>query len=377
MRRKSRRPAVYRALTAGSAPVILSSTRGKNRMKISTGIQESILEICIEINCLARKVYHRFSETSREETWKDRWRALERDEDAHVGFWNILLENERAGIIPDMFDDPPAVRRVLQETLDKLNAGMTALNEVKDLQEMLTFASRIEVSFLDQTLLQLLKFIKTVADGIRPFEEYHAHLERFLGMVREFGESDELQLVGESIGRLWTDNVRLMDSAFVDPLTGLFNRRGFFQSIVPLANLAKRKGSIVAVALVDVDRFKEINDLQGHQAGDGVLRRVALAVKESIRTSDVPARFGGDEFIVFLPEVDPSYLAAIGQKLMKRVRSMKEIKGQVTVSVGFSHAVMGKKEDTEKQLNTLLKEADDNLYRAKETGRDRVVVEET
>ncbi len=346
-------------------------------MKTSAGIQESILELCIEIDSLTRKVYHRFSEVSREEAWKERWRALEKDEATHIGFWKILLENERAGIIPDMFDDPPTVRRALQETLDKLNAGMSALADIKDVQEMLVFASRIEVSFLDQTLLQLLKYIKTVADGTRPFEEYHAHLERFLGLVREFGKSPELQLVGESIGRLWTDNVRLMDSAFVDPLTGLFNRRGFFQSIVPLANLAKRKGSIVAIALVDIDRFKEINDELGHQTGDAVLRRVALAVKESVRTSDVPARFGGDEFIVFLPEVDPGYLAAIGKKLMNRVRTMGETKKPVTVSVGFSHAVMGKKEDTEKQLNTLLKTADDNLYNAKDTGRDRVVVEET
>jgi diguanylate cyclase (GGDEF)-like protein len=345
-------------------------------MKTSSGVQESILELYIELDGLSRNVYRRFAEASPEESWKERWLALERDEATHVDFWKILLENERAGIIPDMFDDPPAVRRALQETLDRLTARMTAVNEIRDVQGMLTFASRIELSFLDQTLLQLLKYIKTVAEGVRPFEEYRAHIEKFLSMVREFGDSDQLQLVGESLARLWSDNVRLMDSAFVDPLTGLFNRRGFFQSIVPLANLAKRKGSIVAVALVDVDRFKEINDLRGHQAGDGVLRRIALAVRESIRASDVPARFGGDEFIVFLPEVDPDFLAAIGRKLMSRVRSMQEAKGQVTVSVGFSHAVMGKKADTEKQLNSLIKKADENLYKAKQTGRDRVIVEE-
>jgi diguanylate cyclase (GGDEF)-like protein len=339
-------------------------------------IQSSILDLCIELDSLATQVYHRFSEVERDESIKARWRMLEADEATHIRFWRILIEAQENGVIPEMFDDPLSAYRSFENARYKIHEYLSGMGDVSDTQMMLTIACHVEVEFLDQALLQLLKYIKTVWDGMDPFEQYHDHLERFLDLVNTYGESAELKLVGETIARLWTDNRKLLDSSFMDPLTGLRNRRGFFQTVIPLTNLARRKGSTVAVFMIDIDHFKRVNDSHGHKAGDDVLRIVADAVKGSVRGSDVPARYGGEEFVVFLSEVDPSSLPSIGEKLRRGVEETSAAEIPVTVSVGISHGTVIQDGKTESWLDTMIRKADANLYRAKETGRNRVVVQE-
>jgi diguanylate cyclase (GGDEF)-like protein len=336
-------------------------------------IQEAILDLCVEFNSLAAQAYRRFSEAERDETVKAKWRLLEADETTHLGYWRMLIKRQREGVIPAMFDDPEGVRRGLESAKLRIVERLEAMREPADTQEMLSIACSMEFAFLDQTLLQLLKYIKILSGRKDPFREYHEHLVRFLKTVDAHGSSPELKLIGETISRLWADNRKLLDSSFIDPLTSILNRRGFFKSIIPLANLARRKGTSIGIVLIDVDDFKRINDAYGHKAGDEILTLVADTIRKGFRGSDVPARYGGDEFIVFLSEAEPKSLQAIGEKIRRRVEKFSAAV-EVTVSIGISHAVAERSDDTERWLDALIARADESLYRAKNTGRNTVMV---
>jgi len=180
-----------------------------------------------------------------------------------------------------------------------------------------------------------------------------------------------------TIGRLAglvADQRRL---AITDVLTGLRTRR-FFSAQLPLEIArARRVGTSLAVLIVDVDRFKSINDRYGHPAGDRVLVEVARRLRESVRQADFLARYGGEEFALVVPEASPQELASIGERLRMQVASSPiqvapETWIEVTVSVGSAGYPRHGKTPAE-----LIMTADRALYAAKSQGRDRVVVGET
>jgi diguanylate cyclase (GGDEF)-like protein/PAS domain S-box-containing protein len=159
-----------------------------------------------------------------------------------------------------------------------------------------------------------------------------------------------------------------------DPLTGLFNQRFMQETLTRELSDAARKQTCLVVAIFDVDRFKEFNDRFGHEAGDLVLRKVAAVVQSRVRSSDVPCRYGGDEFVVILPEAVPDTVQARMESIRREIESLalpyrdQEI-SNITVSIGIAVSpAHGASADE------LLHAADQALYRAKREGRDQVVV---
>ncbi|QWF78622.1 diguanylate cyclase [Amycolatopsis sp. CA-230715] len=161
--------------------------------------------------------------------------------------------------------------------------------------------------------------------------------------------------------------------AITDGLTGLYTRR-FFETQLPLELArARRSGSRLTVLIVDVDRFKAINDRYGHPAGDRVLVEVVARLREVTRNGDVLARYGGEEFALLAPGIGPEELHTVAERLRETTRSAPvrisdEVSVPVTVSVGA--AVFPLHGATPLELVTI---ADRALYTAKQTGRDRVV----
>ena len=157
-------------------------------------------------------------------------------------------------------------------------------------------------------------------------------------------------------------------NARLDPLTGLYNRRAFSDLLYPVWELSKRNKTCMTVMLIDLDWFKQINDEHGHAAGDQVLQRVAMELKSRLRASDIALRWGGEEFLVFLPETDlkeATYLAEVLRKHIQSIRVEKRI--SVTMSVGVASA-----KPADSSLDNLVKQADEALYMAKQKGRNRV-----
>jgi two-component system cell cycle response regulator len=164
----------------------------------------------------------------------------------------------------------------------------------------------------------------------------------------------------------------LEDLAYRDELTELPNRRGAARQLDVLISRARRHGLRLAVLLIDADRFKAVNDRHGHLVGDVVLRELAARLRERVRREDVVGRWGGEEFVVALPETTPDGAAAVAESLRAAVArtpiAADHAALHVTVSIGVA-------DWTGQELDDLVAGADRALYAAKAAGRDRVVLE--
>ena len=185
------------------------------------------------------------------------------------------------------------------------------------------------------------------------------------GAVREIERKNRaLVLLNESL------NIQ----ATVDPLTGLFNRREFRNRLHAEWGRFKRHQSPMSVVLLDIDHFKRVNDTHGHDGGDAVLEALGALLRAQQRRQDVLCRYGGEEFVILLPDTrrDAAHLAA--ESLRKRVMAhsfrVKEARLHVTVSLGVAGAI----ENNPANEDEFIALADQALYRAKAEGRNRVVV---
>jgi two-component system, cell cycle response regulator len=162
----------------------------------------------------------------------------------------------------------------------------------------------------------------------------------------------------------------LAETAARDGLTGVFNRRELDVRAEQAAALAARHGRPLACLLLDVDHFKNINDTYGHAAGDTVLREAARRICTASRISDIVGRYGGEEFVVLLPETDGEGAVAAADKLRADLASTAVVVGEtsITVRASVGAAVWGATMST---VADLYAAADRALYRAKELGRDR------
>jgi diguanylate cyclase (GGDEF)-like protein len=168
-------------------------------------------------------------------------------------------------------------------------------------------------------------------------------------------------------------NRRLAELADTDGLTGIANRRRFDQVFSVEHERADRYKRPLAVGIVDIDHFKKINDTHGHAIGDLALKAVAAALAETIRQSDHVARLGGEEFGIVAPEVGPSGALALGERLRKRVEGLSLFDEQVKpFPVSISVGMVAWDGQLKTAPEALLKAADDALYQAKQSGRNRV-----
>jgi two-component system cell cycle response regulator len=171
------------------------------------------------------------------------------------------------------------------------------------------------------------------------------------------------------------DNVQMsIEMAITDALTGLHNRRYMESHLATLVEQAAARGKALSALILDIDFFKSINDGHGHDAGDDVLREFALRIRKSIRNIDLACRYGGEEFVIIMPETDMTVATVVAERLRRRIASEPFAIQQgacnldVTISIGIA-ALDGPNDNAA----GLLKRADTALYRAKRSGRNRVV----
>lgn len=161
--------------------------------------------------------------------------------------------------------------------------------------------------------------------------------------------------------------------AVTDELTGLYNRRYFERHLTLMLDKAREQDRDMAVMLIDMDFFKAVNDTHGHAVGDAVLREFALRLRRNIRGVDLACRFGGEEFVVLMPDTDFQQAQGVAERVRAAVSERPfDVGGGRSLTITISLGVAFNEADTDVP-ETLIKHADIALYRAKREGRNRVV----
>lgn len=211
---------------------------------------------------------------------------------------------------------------------------------------------------------QLRRAVQAIARQTQRMVEHHQSLGQRLASTTE-------QMAG-----MHRDIQDARRQALTDGLTGIYNRRGFDEELVTAARSAGVSGLPLSLIMIDIDHFKRFNDAFGHQVGDEVLRLVARVINGSVVQAHTTARYGGEEFAVILPETGLGAAEQVAECIRNKMAKRRIIKrssgtnlGSVTVSAGAAELRAGEASDG------LLERADAALYRAKQQGRNRVVID--
>ncbi len=223
---------------------------------------------------------------------------------------------------------------------------------------------------IDRLPKQIQEFLDGQRESLDPSDE--------LEYLREHNKrlAERLEQKVERLSNISEANRRLSNMSLTDELTALPNRRYLDRRIREEWALAKRFRSPLSCVMIDLDHFKRINDTFGHQAGDQLLQALAKVFSSCLREDDVVGRYGGEEFLVLLPQVETTNASTVAERIRKRVELAKLTVGSeaqavhATISLGVATVSPDDEELTEQML---VQRADAALYRAKAEGRNRVV----
>ena len=214
----------------------------------------------------------------------------------------------------------------------------------------------------------------TLRNVVRPLEDLAHAADRIasgdLGARAPVGGDVEITKLGIAFNRM-TDELKAR--ARTDDLTSLPNFRAFREHIDSEIDRAGRYPERIGVLVLDLDRFKKYNDTFGHLAGNDALQRVARVIRETVRSVDFPARYGGEEVAVIAPEVDAAALHAIAERIRANVEAMPAPAGGGALTVSIGGGIFP---DDGASVDELFRTADERLYAAKRAGRNRVMVTE-
>lgn len=195
---------------------------------------------------------------------------------------------------------------------------------------------------------------------------------------RVLQDGDKIQIGTTTILKFsFTDEVeedfqrRQYEWATRDALTNCFNKKYFIERLPAELAYAKRHGKALSLAMCDIDHFKRLNDTFGHQAGDYVLRQAAKVMLETVRQEDMVARWGGEEFAVIMRDTraDPAFIAA--ERIRRKVEATDFVYEKQHISVTLSIGIATWLETSSESAESLMRRADEYLYRAKHHGRNR------
>ncbi len=273
----------------------------------------------------------------------------------------LVLRASRMGLeIIEATDGEEAIKAVRTQAFDVivLDLSMPGASGIevllagrrtdKDLQAIILTANATLESAIEALRAGAYDYLTKPLDSLAVFE---------LALTRAL---EHRHLLHEN-ARLFAEVQRL---AVTDPLTGLFNRHKLNEALESEIERARRYDRPLSVMMIDMDDLKHINDTYGHAAGDEVLKRVADIIRNFIRKVDVPTRFGGDEFVVILPEADIKESARVAARIHEQGREMSYDKDQISFSIGVIELHEGV--ETPEQF---LHEVDQVLYLAKHENR--------
>jgi diguanylate cyclase len=319
----------------------------------------------------------------------------------------LLVEN-----VSEMVEDDKwlrgqitALQLIINEPMDKRSIA----DAERNLRDVIIKQSTLKQSLTDAkaTLKSLMTtFIDRLGDLTASTGEYHNKIE---GYSQKIGQADNLTELSHILKDVMHDTRIIQTSAMrsheellahkkqadeadarikeleleleqvselvrEDQLTGALNRRGLDETIDREIKRAERGQSAVSVALLDIDNFKQLNDSLGHQAGDRALKHLTQVIKETLRPADSVGRYGGEEFLIVLPDTDLTAGIEAMQRLQRDLTKKFFLHNNERILVTFSAGVALRRENEDSE--DLIGRADKAMYKAKQTGKNRVVAAE-
>jgi diguanylate cyclase (GGDEF)-like protein len=337
-----------------------------------------ILESCVRVDTLAKTAYEQMQRRCADPSVAEMCTVMAEEEAAHVQWWTELLETWDEGLLGDVWSMPETALGQLATTIQELERCVPAGDEPLDAETVLTTAAKIEFFALDPIFSELLDLAEPGVARVR-HDAYAQHVSRLVEALDHTFTSDSLAgFLARILRRTEMENRKLSQYATMDALTGLGNRRALAAQAVQWTSWAARYGSALTFLMIDVDHFKNVNDAWGHATGDKVLIAIADVLRGSLRSADLVARYGGDEFVILAPELEPDDAHLVAGRLVAAIRSIRVDDGDdgddgdvsVTASVGIATA-FDSPDSQPRALDVMLSAADRSLYAAKNAGRDR------
>lgn len=283
-------------------------------------------------------------------------------EDSSSAPYLILLSGGVPGTMHRLAPGPNRIGRASENQVQVLDAGLSRHHAEIDVSGTST-ATLIDLGSTNGTFLNAQRIPKARAVGVVVGDRLRFGPSLTLRFCRPDADEERLQR-------------ELFERAVRDPLTGLYNRSYFFDQLGRLQGRAAPRGLGLAVLMLDIDHFKDVNDRHGHDVGDRILREVSAAIRRVLRADDLVGRYGGEEFVAALP-IDGLDRARLRAERIRREIGDASVatphgKIGVTCSIGLAFSPPGHST----RSADLVTEADGALYRAKRMGRDRVALAE-
>lgn len=338
-----------------------------------------ILHLCQAMDVMSARVYTRLSSLVDDAELAEYWLSMANEEAEHMAFWEQLIPLAEKGMIPEIFDEPSKVIGDLEHNMERAQELEKKLAPGVSAKDAFIIAFRLEYYLLHpvfEAFFSYARELRPIAEIMRDGSSYDAHIGGLINALGRFcGEVPEMELLSDTIKTLWWDNRRMAKTINTDGLTGLLNRRGFFNSAKPFMDLARRDDRNIGLILADMDDFKGFNAARGHDAGDILLKNIGLALQQVVRSSDIVARFGGEEFIVLFYALEKDSLADVADKIRKTINSCSHNGSKCTASVGAAslESLAPGGGPCCVNLEEVLSQATKNLEEAKKLGRDQVV----
>ena len=249
-------------------------------------VLSDIIHLCLLIDKKAVKAYREMAQLADRDGLREFWKHMAEEEERHTDYWKTLINFSENNLLPQVFDEPYTVRDELKRINSKVDNLLMQLGKSPTLINSFLLAYRLEFYLIHPAFRVLFHVLKSVKKNERtPEDDYELHIDSLIEALTKYGkETPELELIGEAILRFWKENKELFIQSNMDSVAGILNRRGFTNTVKPLANLAQRNKFNVGIMFIDIDDFKKINDTHGHKTGVKVSKRVADILKSRLRS---------------------------------------------------------------------------------------------
>ncbi|MBU1247925.1 MAG: GGDEF domain-containing protein [Proteobacteria bacterium] len=305
-------------------------------MSDNENVTARVIELCGEFDRIAVQVYAHLAEVQTIKNINKFWKVMSEEEQKHCFFWKKMSELSKKIELPDLFPNKSIIAD-LERDMETVRGLQKNLGSYVSLEKAFLLAYRMEFYAVHPPFEMLFQYAQIMQPflGIEsPMEGYEKHISLFIDALRYFSEpQDALAMVGEMLMRTWRDNHAMVRLHYFDQVTGVLNRRGLMDIGSSLCSLAKKGDLPLSVALVNIDGFKEVNELVGSDEGDRILRWLADSMSDSFSEASLIGRPGGDSFLV-VEQTDDF------ERMEQSVEQTRRRMPEPSVPLSFSHICM-------------------------------------